>query len=307
MKVLVTGATGFVGRHLLKELTLHGHQPIAAVQPGTSDTLSTLGQAGLECFAYDATDRRAVIEHLCALKPAAIIHLAGIAHVVDAAKDISRLVAVNAHSVQNLCDAVNQYSQEPVPVILASTALVYGAGTSAVNESSPLAPLGAYAKSKAAAEYILSTYAGTQVKPYIVRPFNHTGPGQSPDFVCPGLARKVATSVDGTVQVGNLAAWRDLSDVRDIVRAYRLLVEKRPDASCYVLGSGKLVKIADVLEMIIKISGKKVSPVVATSLLRTADHAAIYADYQQATRDLGWRPQYDLLDTLRDLYHSIVA
>jgi GDP-4-dehydro-6-deoxy-D-mannose reductase len=312
MKVLVTGATGFVGRFMVDELLRAGHQVIAAVHSLQASDRTFLQERGLPAFECDLSQRDEIIQKIKEANPEAVVHLAGIAHVIHAAQDISSLMEINAISMRHICDAVNDLGTvKPVPLIFASTALVYGQIESEyvkpvrVDEETALRPATAYAKSKAAGEFILSAYKGSKVQPYIVRPFNHTGPGQSPEFVCPGFAKKVIETVDGVIKVGNLSALRDLSDVRDIVRAYRLILEKRPSRDVFVLGSGHLVRISDVLSELINISEKSIEAVVDPVLLRPSDNAAICANFECATLDLGWKPEFSLRQTLTDLYRAV--
>lgn len=297
MKVLVTGAHGFVGKHMVQELLRNKHQVLSLVHEADK---------GNGHHACDLTNRRQVFEVLQSLQPEAVVHLAGMAHVVQAARDVSGLIDINVIAVQHLCDGINAYAQQSVPFLLASSALVYGSphGVQPVNEGSPVSPDTAYSRSKLAAEMVLSCYEGTQVRPYIARPFNHTGPGQAPSFVCPGFVKKVKEADAGSIPVGNLSACRDMSDVRDIVRAYGLILERLPKERCFVLGSGALIRISEILDIVIRHSGKKIEPKVDPSLLRPVDDGAIYADYGLAERVLGWRPQYGLEQTLQDLYNA---
>lgn len=305
MKVLVTGASGFVGRHMVQELVSHGYEVTALTYRAEHSAASLPGS--IRAIACDLSHRQQVSEVLSSLRPEALIHLAGRAHVVKAGQDIAGLIDVNVLAVKYLCDAILNYASAPVPFLLASTAQVYGApeGVIAVHEASPTHPVTAYARSKLAAEVLLQCYQDTAIIPYIARPFNHTGPGQSEDFVCPGFVKRVrATPTHQSIKVGNLDALRDLSDVRDIVRAYRLILEKGRDQKHFVLGSGSLVKIGSILERIIAKSGKSIQAEVDSSLLRPSDQFAMYADTKLAQQQLGWLPRFTLDQTLDDLYHS---
>jgi GDP-4-dehydro-6-deoxy-D-mannose reductase len=152
---------------------------------------------------------------------------------------------------------------------------------------------------------IVRTFTSENFRPYIVRPFNHTGPGQSTDFVCPGLAKKIAEAPDGgTVKVGNLDAWRDFTDVRDVVRAYRLVLEKRPEEDLFVVGSGKAVQIREVWDRLVKLSGKNLKFEVEKTLLRAKEPQTQVAATKLAEKILGWRPKYEVPEILRSLFPS---
>lgn len=286
MKVLVTGSRGFVGNALEHELRLAGHE------------LVDFG----DC---DVRDALAVGEIIGASRPEAIIHLAGLAQTVHASRDLSLLSAVSIVGTHNVCAAVTLAGLHRVPVLLASTSFVYGSSPvdRFVTEATPSNPDTPYGHAKLAAESVLRLFRGDAVRPYIARSFNHIGPGQSPGFVCSAFARRVFDAPDGgVIEVGNLDAMRDFSDVRDIVRAYRLIIEMQPEEGTFVLGSGRAVRIADVLSELIKISGKEIRTIINPDLLRTNDFGTTVADAGLANRVLGWSAKISLDQTLRGIY-----
>ncbi len=173
------------------------------------------------------------------------------------------------------------------------------------NEGSPVGPENPYGMSKLAAEYAIRVFTSEKFKPYIVRPFNHIGPGQSRDFVCSAFARRVLeTPNGGEITTGNLDSERDFSDVRDIVRAYRLILEKEPSQDLFVLGSGKGIKIKDILHRFIEMSGKKLRPTLDRSLLRPSDPAKVVADAGLAKTILGWQCEIPFEKTLQDIFED---
>jgi GDP-4-dehydro-6-deoxy-D-mannose reductase len=243
-------------------------------------------------------------------KPDALIHLAGLAHTKDTEANLPLLFDVNVAGVSHLATAMGRHSQtRPPALILVSSAFVYGGdvktGQLICNEDTPINPRGSYGFSKAAAESSGLMYGGPRLKIYVVRPFNHIGPGQHPSFVIPGFAAKIhAASSGGIIETGSLEAYRDFTDVRDIVRGYRLILEKRPQETFFVFGSGKSVQIKTVFDTMCKLSGKDLRHTLSPNLLRSNDQAELVADYSRAKKILGWEPEIafeqSLADVMRD-------
>lgn len=297
MKVLVTGATGFVGSYLCKELSDHGHEAVPLSFDGGNDTI--------KC---DITDGRS-LQHLCLeYQPEAAVHLAGIAKTNLSDEIVCDLAHVNVCGTHNLCQAL--VAAKCRQLIYVSSGLVYG-GASTKNgydEHSPVKPPHVYAQSKVAAEEVVRLYGYNEkiLKTYILRPFNHIGPRQSEDFVVPALARRIKDAADGDrISVGDLSAHRDFVDVRDIVWAYRSILERSPVEDLFVLGSGKPTKIADILDELIALSGKSLEVEVDPHLLRKNDPNMVFANAELAAKVVGWAPRRQLGDSLRDVYESL--
>lgn len=305
MRVLITGAPGFVGRHLIHELTQNGMEVIASGPPGI--TQIQLAHTSIPCWECDIEKPEDVKDLIQKTRPDAVVHLAALSHVGQAEKDRGSLVAVNVVGTHNLCHALAR-SGRPVTFLYVSTSLVYGqagTGSHVFDETSPTRPETPYGCSKLAGEYVVQSYASDSFKPYIVRPFNHIGPGQSTQFVCSGLASKIARAKDGEqIEVGNLKAYRDFTDVRDIVRAYAQIIRQSPDKRLFVLGSGRLVKIQDVLEWFIQRSGKKITAVTSKSLERAIDPPRLGADTSLAQKVLKWTPQIPLETSWGEIYEE---
>lgn len=302
MRVLVTGATGFVGRWLIRELEAAGHEAIGA--PSSS--------------VLDLTDVPAAVRLVDETQPDAIAHLAGVAYAPDARADPDRAMRINAGGTQAIVEAIRA-SRSPIRLLVTGSSEVYGrpdVEDLPLSESAPLRTDQPYGLSKLAQEAVGVEAATRYGIPVIVtRAFNHTGPGQRPDFVAPALARRVLQArLTGAheIRVGNVDVRRDLGDVRDVVRAYRMLLEMpltEPAGSATVLNvaAGRAVSIRAVLETLCRLAGVEAEAVVDPSLVRPDDPLEIVGDASALRALTGWKPEIALEQTLSDLLVSIEA
>ncbi|MBQ9726438.1 MAG: NAD-dependent epimerase/dehydratase family protein [Kiritimatiellae bacterium] len=307
MKILVTGAAGFVGRHLVRELLAAGHavattDALPAGHPATAD-LPDYAPADLR----DAAALRALV---AAARPDAAIHLAAISFVPDAAKDPALLDAVNVGGPCNLAEAL--LAEAPgARLAFVSTAQVYGAaaapvpGAAPLGEDAPLRPASPYARSKADAERALARLAAERgLRLVVLRPANHTGPGQSPKFVAPSFARQALAAARGQlreIRVGNLGSVRDFSDVRDVAAAYRLALERGADGAVYNVSSGALLRIGDLLARLLELAGAAGTPVAEDPALWRPADAVPALSTARLRADTGWAPRIPIERTLGDL------
>lgn len=302
MRVLITGASGFVASHLVPELRSKGHDLILSATSLPNKVQIVEAGPFLPC---DIRDASAVESMVRKAEPDAIIHLGGIAHVGEAALDRVELSRVNVVGTHNVCAAASQLPK--INFLHISTALVYGGQSiaGACSEATEPEPCIPYAFSKMAAEYIVRSFDSDRFRGYCVRPFNHIGPGQSPNFVCSAFAKRVFEAKDGsTIPVGNLEAQRDFSDVRDIVKAYCSILEILPEERLFVLGKGTTVSIRSILDSIIEYSGKNLKVGVQSEFLRPNDDQVKYADFSLAKGVLNWSPTISHDQSLRDIYDS---
>ncbi|HEV7886011.1 MAG TPA: GDP-mannose 4,6-dehydratase [Acidimicrobiales bacterium] len=294
MRAFVTGGHGFVGTWLVRHLEDQG------------DTV-----AAPHASEVDITDGAALAKALDAARPDAVYHLAGFAHVGQSWERPDEVFRVNAEGTLHVLEAARLATtpaQTP-RVLVVSSAEVYGTVTPddlPLTEDRPVRPVSPYAASKAAAELLaVQAWLGRRVPALIARPFNHMGPGQSPDFVVPAFARRIMEA-QGAVKVGNLTARRDITDVRDVVRAYRLLVERGEPGQAYNVCSGTDVSIQEVVDRLRRLAGK---PDLALEpdpdLLRPADVPVLRGDPSRLHQATGWRPEIPLDQTLTDVLDSL--
>jgi len=297
MKILITGASGFVGHHLVRELKQHALTLTSLHRPRIPF------KKGFRFIRCDLRSLGAVNRLVKRVDPDAVVHLAGLASVAGPSKR-REILRSNVKATENLCRALALSGRERT-LLLASSAAVYGSRPGKVSERTQVRPNSPYALSKLAAENAARAFEKKGLRVYVARPFNHTGPGGSVAQVSWALARKVASVTSGgTISIGNLKARRDFSDVRDVVRAYRLIIEQMPSERLFVLGSGRLVAIGKILSTFVKLAGKTIRPVPDRALLRHVDHDTPAADTRLARKILRWSPRISLKKTLADVYRE---
>ena len=305
MRVLVTGATGFVGRHLLDALRVAGHDAIAAGGPHDA----------APGIAFDVLDGDGVRRVVDGAAPDAIVHLAGQAFVPQSVADPLGTLAVNAGGTANVLEAARarrDRAQSPVRVLIISSAEVYGIQRPErmpLDENAVVRPGNAYAASKLAAEaYALAWHRSYGLDCVIARPFNHIGPGQDDRFVVSSFARQLAAIAAGApplMHVGNLEAQRDFLDVRDVVAAYVLLLANGRPGEVYNICSGRPVAIREVLRQLITIAHVPVEIRDDPERMRSSDLPILSGDATKLRAETGWEPQYSLAASLRDIYAAL--
>ncbi|MGH7532861.1 MAG: NAD-dependent epimerase/dehydratase family protein, partial [Gemmatimonadales bacterium] len=305
MKVLVTGADGFVGQWLCQALLGAGHRVTGThLTPAPAPGILTADErAAISWLRLDLSAEGSVAA--LATRPAEwVVHLAGFASAGEAARDPGLAWVVNAAGTARVAHHLSRMSDPPA-LLLVSSAEVYGAGEPQPRrETDPIAPRSAYAASKAAAEIAAGEVARrTGLKVIIARPFPHTGPGQTTTFVVPAFAARIrAARRDGTatVAVGNLEPVRDLLDVRDVVDAYLGLLSRGVPGEAYNIARGEGVSVGEVFERLAHLLGASVRPVADPALVRVADIPYLVGDPAKTFAATGWRPRHSLDETLQD-------
>lgn len=297
---LVTGATGFAGSHLVELLA--GREPAIAAWSNPSGTAASPNDSRIAWQAVNLLDRTTVRDAIAALRPSVVYHCAGAADVGTSWADPVRPLQVNALGTHHLLEAVRLAGVDAT-VVLTGSAAVYRASDGPLNEESPIGPSSPYGVSKLAQEML-----GTQVTSFpvvLTRTFNHAGPRQSSAYVTSSFARQIAEIEAGiagpVLSVGNLDARRDVTDVRDTVRAYRLLGERGRPGRPYNICSGHAYRIGDLLEMLLGHARARVTIASDPARLRRSDNPLILGDPARVSTDVGWHATIPIEDTLRDL------
>ena len=299
---LVTGAGGFAGSHLV-ELLLEERIPVAGWrQPGRQARPRREPPGGVQWADIDVTDTSQVARELAAIRPACVYHCAGIADVQHAWADAARALQVNVMGTHALLAGLESAGLD-VPVLVTGSALVYRPSTAPLTEESPLAPSNPYGVSKLAQEMTALQGPGTRV--VVTRPFNHAGPRQGPAYVTSSFARQIAEAEAGlrepVLYVGNLDARRDITDVRDTVRAYRILMERGRPRVPYNVCRGEAYRVGDLLETLLRGSRVRITVTEDPARLRPSDNPVVLGSAERLTADTGWGPGIPIEQTLSDL------
>lgn len=288
---MITGVGGFVGRHLAAHLLDAGDEVTGVDRNDGS---------------VDILDRGSIARAFESAQPEVVYHLAGWSDVGGSwAKPVEAFRA-NAEGTLNVLLACAEFGSPRVVAI--SSADIYGPVTDGelpLSEEAPLRPVSPYAASKVAADFVaLQAWLGRRCPVIRVRAFNHLGPGQSNKFVAPALAERIARnelSGGGEVVVGNMDARRDLTDVRDVVRAYRLLAEKGQAGEAYNVCSGRDVAVLDLAERLVSMAARPMALRRDPALERKVDVPVLRGDNTKLRAATGWEPAIPLEQTLADL------
>jgi GDP-4-dehydro-6-deoxy-D-mannose reductase len=296
VKALVTGAAGFVGRHLVTYLESTGDVVVGVDRRHGVDQ-----HHGVDLLAAD--ELRGLVTEV---HPEAVYHLGGWSDVGASWDAPLEAFRVNAEGTLNVLEACRRASVERVLIV--SSADVYGKVRLAelpLTEDAPFRPVTPYAASKIAADELgLQAWLGHGLEVLRVRAFNHLGPGQTNRFVCPALAERIARNErDGgeVVPVGNLTPRRDFTDVRDVVRAYRLLVEHGEPGEAYNVCSGRDLAISELADRLVAMASRPMRLEGEPALQRPVDVPVLRGDSTKIHKATGWEPEIALDKTLRDV------
>jgi GDP-4-dehydro-6-deoxy-D-mannose reductase len=297
--ILVTGAAGFAGSHLLDLLASRGATDVIAWHRPTTTPQRPVPRTRWD--GVDLLDRAAVADAIQRTQPAAIYHLAGAAHVGRAWDRTASTFEVNVLGTHHLLEAL-RHNQMRVPLLIASSAMVYRPAAEPLTETHPLVPANPYGVSKLAQELLATRAVPEGVDVRIARAFNHVGARQDPSFAASDFARQIAEIEAGrraaTISVGNLDARREVTDVRDTVRAYELLLARGQTARPYNVCSGQALPIREVLDRLVAKARVPVDVRIDPTRFRPQDLPLLEGDPARIRAELGWTPSIPIDDTL---------
>ncbi|WP_373218833.1 GDP-mannose 4,6-dehydratase [Ruminococcus sp. 5_1_39BFAA] len=302
-KVLIFGVGGFVGSYLSREFIEHGYAVI-----GTDKTRSSILPSEVGFYESDLLETEAVEGLVNKIQPDIIVNLAAISSVGASWNIPQTTMQVNVVGALNIMEAAKKSEKKP-KILFVGSSEEYVISDFPMNEDRPLNASNPYGISKVTQEQFAKLYREQYgLKIYCVRPFNHTGVGQRDSFVLPSFCKQVAeiekSGEPGVMKVGNLKVKRDFSHVKDIVRAYRLIVESDNCELIYNVGSGNAYSLEEMLRYIVSLSSQEIKIEVDQSRFRPTDQPVICCDYNLIKTELGWEPQYTVFDALKEMFEN---
>jgi GDP-D-mannose dehydratase len=308
-KILITGASGFVGSHLVDHFSSSSGNDLfgTTFSKNASNNLDK-SQDKIKLLEIDLSREEEVFRLIEQVKPDVIYHLAAFTSPADSFSSPRETILNNIACQINIFEAIRKSSLSETKTLVVSSAEVYGNVKQKdlpIDEATELNPTNPYAVSKLAQDFLGRQYfLAYGLKTVRVRPFNHVGPRQTPNFVISAFAKKIAEIEKGkrepVLPVGNLEAKRDFTDVRDIVKAYDLLLEKGELGEVYNIGSGASHKIAEILDRLLSLTKIKIEVKVDQSLFRPIDDPDLVCDATKLKKLTGWTPKIPLAKTLED-------
>ena len=308
-KILITGISGFAGSFLAEYLVSQNKGKIS----GTYLEEASLGnienvKTKVNLFKLNLTEEKKVFDTLREAKPDFIFHLAALTSPKASFDNPFETIQNNVKAQLNLLEVIRKFKLLNTRILVISSAEVYGIVEKKdlpIDEDTKLMPASPYAVSKITQDFLaLQYFLSYGIKIIRIRPFNHIGPRQSPNFVVSAFAKKIAEiekgKTDNILFVGNLDSKRDFTDVRDMVAAYSLAIEKGEGGEVYNIGSGKSYTISQILDKMLSLSKTKIKIRVDESLLRPSDNPDLVCDRTKFTNLAGWKPEILIDKTLKD-------
>lgn len=309
-KVLITGITGFAGSYLAnylaktKNFNLSGTYLFEDSLKNIQDIKNEINAVKVNLMDFEETQNL-----INSVRPDLVFHLAALTSPADSFKNPSETITNNISAEVNVLEALRQASLNEARILITSSADVYGKVLKEdlpMNEETKLMPTNPYSVSKIAQDYLgLQYFLSYNIKVIRVRPFNHIGPKQSPNFAVSSFAQKIAEIEKGrnkpVIYVGNLDTRRDFTDVRDMVKAYVLILEKGKEGEVYNIGSGVSYEMGDILNKLLVLSKVKIDVKIDQSLFRPTDTPELICDYTKMKRITNWSPQISIEQTLQDI------
>lgn len=300
-KVLIFGVSGFVGRYLVQEFLDHSYEVFGSdkIKP---ENLPSEVKFEIADLLYTVK----IEELVTKVAPDIIINLAAISSVGASWKIPQVTMEINVIGALNVMEAARKAEKKP-KILFVGSSEEYIASSSPINENTPLDASNPYGISKITQERFAKLYREQYgLKIYCVRPFNHTGIGQKDSFVLPSFCKQVAeiekSGKPGIIRVGNLKVKRDFSHVKDVVRAYRMIIESDNCDRIYNVGSGTAYSIEEMLKYIVGLSSQKIEIEIDPNRIRPTDQSVICCNYDLIRRELGWNPEYTVFDALKEMF-----
>lgn len=304
-KILIFGISGFVGSYLAQEFLQNGYEVCGS-------DIAERGRLSEQVRFYrvDLLDAQAVSHLVEQIQPRVIINLAAISNVGKSWSIPQAAMSVNVIGGLNILEAARVCKSAPKVMFIGSSE-EYQPSDKPISEANPLNANNPYGISKIAQESFAALYRQRYgMKVYCVRPFNHTGIGQTDDFVLPSFCKQVAdiakSGKAGVIRVGNLSAERDFSNVKDVVKAYRMIIERGDCSLVYNIGTGNAYSIKDILDYIISLCPQRVTVEIDSNRFRPVDTARICCDCTLLRKSLDWKPEYSIFDTVKEMYEYYV-
>ncbi len=300
-RVLIFGAGGFVGSYLCKEFLNNGYK-VSGTDKGEGSALPS----EVDFYRTDLMQANEVEKLIGQIQPDIIVNLAAISSVGASWNMPQTTMAINVIGALNIMEAARKSEKKP-RILFVGSSEEYVISENPLDENTQLNANNPYGISKVTQEQFAKLYREQYgLKIYCVRPFNHTGIGQRDSFVLPSFCKQVAeidkSGKDGKIQVGNLKVKRDFSHVKDVVRAYRMIVESDNCNQIYNVGSGNAYSLEDMLTYIIGLSNQHIEIEVDQNRIRPTDQLVICCDRSLIGKELGWEPQYNVYDALKEMY-----
>lgn len=304
-KALIFGSEGFVGPYLLRELESHGYTVAA------SDRLEKAEKSRCDhYYSLDLTDAEGVRKVICEARPDYVVNLAAISSVGLSWKAPQLTFQVNVVGVLNILEALRA-ERPKTRALLVGSGEGYAPSLKPHVETDPLDASSPYGISKATQDQLAEVYAKRYGLDVLrARPFNHTGVGQPETFVIPSWCKQAAEINQDrqkpVMKVGNVEVERDFSDVRDVVCAYRTILEKGISGEVYNVGSGECYPLSYILNKIITIADKKIDIKIDRDLIRPSDNPRSACNIEKTKKELGWVPKHNIEDVIELIYKSFI-
>jgi len=300
-KILIFGSNGFVGKYLAFEFKQNGYEVY-----GSDISKENLNGYSSVYYQCDITDEKQTKKVIYEIYPDKIVNLAAISSVSLSWKETQNTVNLNVIGALNILESVKKLGIE-ASILLVGSSEEYARSNMPISENFSLNAGNPYGISKIAQERFAEIYRSKYgMKIYCVRAFNHTGIGQSESFVIPSWCKQAAmiykSGNAGTINVGNINIKRDFSDVRDVVRAYRMVIESDDCNKIYNVGSGKANLLKDILDHIILLANQNIAVNIDDNLFRKSENEYICCDNSLIYSCLNWKPRYNIMQTIDEMY-----